>query len=75
MIDLRTAIYGDGTCALDTCDVPAGHNQLLCREHWFDVPPSIRGDLVMAWHRYHRHYVDEREVLRVQQLAIKAVTR
>ena len=74
-LEPRALIHGDGVCAVPECRKPAGHNNLLCRPHWHRVPTTIRGDLVMAWHRYNRHRIEAGDVRVVQQLAIKAATQ
>jgi len=37
------------TCAVFNCDVAIPTSQLMCREHWFQVPSKLRSKV---WNRY-----------------------
>jgi hypothetical protein len=36
-------------CAANHCINRVGRGMLMCREHWFRLPPSYRSDIMNAW--------------------------
>jgi hypothetical protein len=41
-----------GTCAATHCNRPVRPGILMCRDHWFEVPGSLRQRVNRTWVRY-----------------------
>jgi hypothetical protein len=41
----------NGYCPIPGCSETPGREQLMCRMHWFRVPPALRAKVWSAWHR------------------------
>lgn len=46
-------------CAANHCQTRVGRGMLMCREHWFQLPPGHRSDIMNAWAGRHQQAFQE----------------
>lgn len=56
------------TCAADTCGAVVQRGHLMCRRHWFTLPPKLRTDILGAFGRkdveaYQHHVATARDLI------------
>jgi SOS-response transcriptional repressor LexA len=53
-LETPTPLFGDGQpCAANHCRSRVKRGQLMCRQHWFQLPPAYRSDIMNAWAARH----------------------
>lgn len=55
----KPLIHYGRSCAANHCRNPVRRGQLMCRQHWFQVPPAYRSDIMNAWAGRHTQAFQE----------------
>lgn len=64
------------SCPVGPCDLPVPDDKLMCRGHWYMVPPALQTEVWRAFHAHQAHKEDRHrlEQLRTAQAAaVRAV--
>lgn len=67
-------VYGNGQCGKRDCTNRTAIDQLMCREHWYEVPAVLRAAVYSALKEWYAGRLTLAQLREVQDKAVASVT-
>jgi hypothetical protein len=67
-------VYGNGQCAVRHCTKRCEVDQLMCREHWYEVPAVQRQAVLHSLKEWYAGRLTLGQLREVQDKAVASVT-